>query len=407
MRIRPLTAVLLLEIPACGLAFLQMLIGLHTDEAKYLLNIGYPHPPLLRTIMAWTTQMPLHEFFWRFVFASAVVQSVWVLRDLAAVLPSGRRRALMLAWLLSSSVLLGAGSILLVHVSALFGLLLTVIAIHPKPPRSESAGGIALLWFAAVFCSLPSVLFFPVAWSAFRRMRLSISMTMFLTFAPMALLAVYGLAHPLMLARIAGHAADGIAFSLSDRMIEVFRTWLFAGGILSFVGLWGIVRSGRWSLVFTTSLVLLYIIFSPQNYYAILLTPLLCVGLFFLFCQRSSAGSFIVAHVFSNIVIVMLFLPSIEPLHARFVFNALNARTEEGTVLVDGFFGHDWQYESRRPIRKFSQTLSLEAESAAAFFVCTKVSCEEDVDGDRWQSSPDLPHGVWIRRIKTTTSTPE
>ena len=57
---RRLTFILPLQAWAILLAFVQTLGGgVRTDEAKYLLNIPYPQPPLARWILGWTEALPL------------------------------------------------------------------------------------------------------------------------------------------------------------------------------------------------------------------------------------------------------------------------------------------------------------------------------------------------------------
>ena len=62
--------ILLLEGYAILLAGMQGVAGVRTDEAKYLLNIPYPHPPFARWIIGQTEWMTYQEMFWRIVFAT-------------------------------------------------------------------------------------------------------------------------------------------------------------------------------------------------------------------------------------------------------------------------------------------------------------------------------------------------
>ena len=67
-----------LEVYALALAFLQAMSGVRTDEAKYLLNIPYPHPPAARFVLGLTDGWAYQEIFWRIVFATLLVQAVFL-----------------------------------------------------------------------------------------------------------------------------------------------------------------------------------------------------------------------------------------------------------------------------------------------------------------------------------------
>src|SRR3989338_9501527 len=100
--------IILLEGYALFLALWQQLGGVHTDEAKYLLNIPYPHPPLARGIFHLLDGMPLQDMFWRIVLASLLIQAVWFVWDMACDLKNGERMALSGAWLLCAAIVFQA-----------------------------------------------------------------------------------------------------------------------------------------------------------------------------------------------------------------------------------------------------------------------------------------------------------
>ena len=77
---------------------------------------------------------------------------------------------------------------------------------------------------------------------------------------------------------------------------------------------------------------------------------------------------------------------------------AQNLYQEQGILLIDGPFGHEWQYESTRPIGRFTQTLSSSVELQAQAIVCTKKTCEDDVNVDVWKRLEGAPVEVWVRR---------
>ena len=111
-----------LEAYAVALAVLQSLSGVRTDEAKYLLSIPYPHPPFLRSVMSATEWVPFQEMLWRVLLASLFIHAVWLIWDMVRGLDRQQRIALCGAWLLSGSILLLSGSILLAPVNAVQAL---------------------------------------------------------------------------------------------------------------------------------------------------------------------------------------------------------------------------------------------------------------------------------------------
>ncbi len=394
------TAVLLLEILALALVFLQLQGGVRTDEAKYLLSIPYPHPPLLRSLMAWTSMLPFHEFFWRFFIASLAVQSVWMISDLGDVLSRPRKQCLCAAWLLSSAVLLQGGTIMLSVFSGFFGLIFLWCALHPEVPRRPWL--LACLWMASLFTAYQSILFAPLVLAAFLRSSLSRRTTILLFLLPIILLALYTLSNPLILVSMSHASLQDAPLLIIERMTRIGWIWILSGSlILSVVGTVGVLISNRLDLVATFSLIFGYVVLTSQHYYAILLTPVLIGGTYMLLCRRRlSPGMFIVSEAIAAVTIVFLFWPSPEPTAARSLVHSLGDQHAIGPMIIDGDFGHEWQYESPVPIRRFSQELSAEAEAKASFFVCTKQAgaCDDDVDTEYWEKLSGTPVETWVRK---------
>ena len=151
-----------------------------------------------------------------------------------------------------------------------------------------------------------------------------------------------------------------------------------------------------------------YIILTSASYYAILFTPLLIGGLFLLFCKRRlSPVPFVFAQAICTAIVLFLSAPTFHTMPARAEMNALSPYNFSGTLLIDGFFGHDWQYESNLPVRRFSQELSAEAESKSSVFVCTKpAGCEEDINDELWTRLPNTPLPTWMRKASDSGVTP-
>lgn len=396
--VRTVTYFWLLELLAFSLAVVQMLGGIRTDEAKYLLSIPYPHPPLMRSLMLWTSSLPLHEFLWRFLIASLCVQAVWIIADFGDVLPRVRQRALTIAWLLSSAVLLQAGTISMAVFSALFGLVFLWFALHPDPSRSPSF--LALLWLASLFTGYQSVLFAPLVLSGLLKLQTTRTRALLYFVVPLLLLALYSFTNPLALASMVTVSSQDGSMAILQRFARIGWIWLVGGSaVLSLAGTFGILSSNRLDLVATLGLVAGYIVLTSQHYYAILFTPLFIGGVYILFCRRRLYTSlFLSVEAVCTAVILFLAFPVMTPTPARAVMARLQARGIDGPVLLDGSFGHEWQYESFVPVLRFSSRLSLEAEATAQVFVCTKIACDADVNLEEWTRLPDMPMPTWIRR---------
>lgn len=389
----------LLECYALLLSLVQMAGGVHTDEAKYLLSIPYPHPPLLRSLFASTAILPGHEFFWRFFIASLVVQSVWLLIDLGYVLSPLRRKVLVCSWLLSSAVMLQAGTVMLSVLTGVFGLLCVTLALRPKPIARSSVPLIGCLWFLALFSSYQSVLFLPLLLGVLRSAHVSLRKILLFIGLPLLLLSLYTLTNPMALASMLKVGTQDAAVPLAARLSQVLWICTLAGsGLLTIVGFLGILTSGRMDFLATVFLLVLYIFVSSQTYYAILLTPLLVAGLMILLLRRKISGQLLLPmHLILTAVLVFKAFPDMHPTSARSTMRFLHDHAVTGLVLIDGPFGHEWQYESAGPIGRFTQTLSSSIEEEAQAVVCTKKTCEEDF-GDEWVRMEGASVEIWVRR---------
>ncbi|MSR67239.1 hypothetical protein EXS65_00195 [Candidatus Peribacteria bacterium] len=390
----------LLEFYALALALIRMPGGVHTDEAKYLLSIPYPHPPILRSLFAMLREMPLQEFFIRFLIASALVQAVWLLVDIGYVLSHRRRIVLVLSWLLSSALVLQAGTVMMVSLTALFGLVCAWLALRPQPIRQTSAPLLACLWLFALFSVYQSVLYLPLLIGILRAAQTSYRRMLLFLALPLLLLAMYTLINPLILASMVNVSSQDAVLELGVRLSNVLWISLVAGsGIVTLAGIVGIALSKRIDFIATLFLLSGFIALTSQDYYAILLTPVLCAGVMLLLGKRKISGElFIPLHILSTAVFIFMAFPRTPITPARMTMRYLAEQNIQGFVLIDGPFGHEWQYESiGHSIRRFTQTLSSSIEASAAAIVCTKHTCEEDVSED-WMRMEGAPVEVWIKR---------
>ncbi len=392
--------VIVLELYALLLTFFQLPGGIRTDEAKYLLSIPYPHPPILRTIFSWTAGMPGQEFFWRFLIASLMVQSVWLLWDIGYVLPAQRRLALAAGWLLGTAFIVQSGTIMMAPLTGLFGLVCVWLSLRAKPISRDSAALIGCLWFFGLFSAYQTVLYLPLLIGVLRTAHVSPRRIAVYLGIPLLLLGLYTLSNPLALASILKVSVQDAPMELGVRTWNILFTFLVAGGgILTIVGICGVLLSGRIDLTLTFVLMTVFICLSSQGYYAILLTPLLVAGLFTLLCRRKlSSNLFLPLHACMSVFFVSLALPPFHRTPARATMHYLASKSIAGPVLIAGYFGHEWQYESASQILVYSQELSSVTESKAIAIVCTKKTCEDEINGEMWVRSEGAPVEVWIRK---------
>lgn len=399
---RPLIRILIgLQLLALVLAWLHMPAGLLTDEAKYVLGIPYPHPPVLRTVLALTRSWPGQELFWRIIFATITVHAVWIVWDLAAMLPRGRRLLLCFVWLSAAPVVLQAGTIMLVVPTALLGLVFLRLAADrgDLPPRSLAA--LAWLWLLALGTAYQSVLYAPLAWAAMSRTRSSFFARVLAFCVPMVLLLLWTLANPLAIASMLAVSTQDSVLSPWSRISNILWVWTLAGGAVSAVGLWGVLRVGDASLRWSMALVLLFIAVSGQHYYAILLVPLFLGGVLRLACHRRLLPRFLAwAHAVSTVLLLAQTLPGMMSIdRVRPTVSYLVEQGMKTPLLIAGSFGHQWQYHSPVPVVRYNPALATDIEHASDFLVCTRPrGCEEEIDTEFWTRVAGAPMEAWTRK---------
>ncbi len=403
---RKLVTVLLLQVYAAALAVPALLGGIRTDEAKYLLNIPYPHPPLARTLLETTYGFAWNEVLWRLVFATLMVQAVWLVVRLALRAGPGARVLLAAAWLLSGAVVLQAPTIMMAPLTALGGLVLLWAAARPR-----SAFGCflaAMFWFASVFVAYQSVLFLPVVIAMCLRSGQSKRRTILYAFGPLFALALYTLGNPLALQSIVGLGADKIP--LGDAARGYLWSWLLAGSVFGSVfGSIGTLR-GRPELGVTFLLLSAYMIASYHDYYAVFLAPVFVANIAHLLDMNAGRlrpldNSVTALSVCVGIGCVVAVLASLlvagRANAARDTMKVLAPQIlsidrTDVRMLIVGDFGHEWQYYAPphvREILKYSpQTIAPDADVV----VCWRTCDSKLLEGK--DSVPNVPVESWIRR---------
>lgn len=385
-----------LELLAILLAQCQSLGEVRTDEAKYLLNVPYPHPPLLRWVMSTTESLELQEMLWRVLFATLFIQAVWLVWDMGRRMPLEDRAALCAGWLLSAAVLTQAGTVMLAPVTAVQALVFLWLRSRPEVVR-KLPFAVGLLWLASVFTAFQAVLFLPIVWSALRRSGQSRAVTSLYAFGPVVLLALWSLSNPLALATMVIHRDEGARGDLLIRLVGMGKLWFIGGsGIVSALGTWGVLRSHDRALQLSGLLVLAFVTLSiPFPSYAILWTPVFIGGLQHLFETKGHPHgvSLITLIAAGSAVTTALARPSLEHDAARAVMRAVAPSVGTGTILIQGSFGHQWQYESHAVIRRYKPEFAKDARA----IICLNA-CEPIFNTSGWRRFGGLLVETWVRK---------
>lgn len=386
---RKLIAVLLLEAYAALLTVWQSMLQVRTDEAKYLLNIPYPHPPLVRSILHSLDGYTYQEWFWRFVFASLLIQGVWLAIRLVHDRSLSTKIAVALPWLFCMSMLTQAGTIMMAPLTALEGWVF--LFLYLQNTKRSHTGLIGIFWLVSLFTAYQAVLFFPVVLALLWRQNVSVLRKLLAFCVPVFLLALYTLTNPLVLASLLLHA-DHV--STLTKVWELSSLWLLSGSIvLSIAGLYGMIRERLWFILASLLVVAAYIALARFSYYGILFVPLSMAGFIALVRSQHFSAWFVTAGTLVVTIFLFLWFPvSLHTSTARRTMERVQEEGVTGTVYILGTFGHEWQYESRLPLRRLSAPLFPDAHTVICLEACPTL------DNDpAWRQVSAEPPFLYVR----------
>lgn len=380
-----------LEVLAVTAAFVHQVLGLHTDEAKYLLNIPYPHPPLLRWIMGLTDGWAFQEIFWRIVFATIVIQAVWLVWDMGCSLGLWKRFALCILWLFSVAVLSQAGAVFMAPITAVQALFLCWGPSRPDILKRWSPL-IGFLWLEMLFTAYQGILFFPLVIAALHRSQMPRSRAMAVFLIPIFLLALYTITNPLAIESFGLAGGMSTELSFVDLFGRASKLWLMSGSIiLSVLGVIGMMRGRDLALVSTFLILFAYVVVSFREYYAILFIPLFIAGILafpkYLRHPVLLAG----VHIVLGLLVAYFSSQTID-YSAQIVGAQLRDEGVSGTMLISGSFGHEWQYFLPGPVRRYRSEFLDEAAAAICREPC------ESFDTRTWRMILDGGEPVWVRQ---------
>ena len=393
-----------LQIYAIVLAAFQMRAGVRTDEAKYLLDIPYPHPPVGRFLFHLTESWSMQEAFLRVVLATLLVQAVWLVWSMGKPLPIRDRVAVCGVWLLSAGFVYQAGTLMMVSLTALQGLVLVWLYLRRDIDVTRFVASLSMFWMVALFTAFQAMLYLPLVIALIARSRIPLRLRIFCIVAPIVLVLVYIAGHPLLAASFVLVRGDNAGVSVAVRLLQVFIVWGIAGSVWgSILGIAGILSRRPGALFWTLFLLSAYILVSGHEYYAILFLPIFLAGLTLFLRRIPIPPSIVLTPIFIGTLLFFTQLrPPSVPVPARSVMQAIESRAASGTVLIAGPFGHEWQYESSLDIRRYRPEFMKDAGSVVCMEECPeKLKTQQHPSagaGLRWIMMRGLPVEVWVKR---------
>jgi hypothetical protein len=387
---RRLKIALWLECYALLLAVMQEHNGVRTDEAKYLLDIPYPHPPLARWFFSLFDGFAWQEFFVRALVATLLVQAVWIAWDMARSLRPSGKIAVAVLWLGSAAFVLQAGTAMMAPLTALQALVFLWILSLPKE-RLPGAPAVGFLWLATLFTALQGVLLAPLAIAALRINGTPVRGRLWYIGAPLVLVGLYVLGNPLIAASLLIQSGKDAGDPMVVRAAGLLWILVLAGsGVGAFVGVLGIALKKHVWITASFLLVLAYVFVGRFDYYAILFLPFFVTGTKHLLRRMPRVAiPMAVGVVLGTAAILASWMPLLSD---RSLARETLERAGTGTILVRGSMGHEWQYEasSGQDVRPYAEALAPDAKAVVCFTECDDL--EED-----WISLSSV-RGLWLPR---------
>lgn len=381
-----------------ALALLQWTVGgVRTDEAKYLLNIPYPQPPVMRFILSLTENIPHQDLLWRILFALILVGAVSLVWETTKGSSGTARLFLSGAWLISAAVALQIGTIMMAPLTAVQALAIIAVAFTKKPKELSPAFLFlfGLFWFASLFTAYQIVLFLPLVLAIYLRSAVPRRQQAMYVFGPVVLVFVYALTNPFILGSFINAGSENLDIPLHLWLWFLLREWITGGSlVLSILGAAGLILHRRWELLLSFLLVSAFVFLSFRDYYDIYFTPLWIAGAALLFRAHPPHDGWLpwlLVPLTAVTILTGVLLPPIIPLGpAREVMVLLQERHATGAILISGSFGHQWQYESRFPVRRYDPAFISGAQAAICLNPCEKI---ERLRFEKIREEPE----VWAR----------
>lgn len=386
---RRLITIIGLELYALALAAAQLMNGVRTDEAKYLLNIPYPHPPLARWLLGLFDGWAFQEHAARIVLATLMVQAVWIVWDMGRALKLPARLSVCILWLGSAAFVLQAGTVMMAPITALQALIFLWLLSLPKE-RLPGTVTIAFLWLVALFTALQGVLLAPLTIAVLRLRGTPWKVCIWYIGAPLVLVGLYALGNPLILASVGLQTGKDAADTFLTRGGGLLWVLVLAGsGIGTVIGVIGLILKRHWFILASFVLVALYVFVGRYDYYAILFLPFFITGAKHLYRRMPFVA--VPATVLLVVCTALLLTHHVPLLMHRSPARDTLKQLGSGVFLLKGSFGHEWQYEAAldQELRRYARGLEDDADAVVCFEQCGDLE-------PRWISLSSV-RGVWLK----------
>ena len=396
-----------LELYALLLTGMHLFAGVKTDEAKYLLNIPYPHPPFARFILSSTEWIPMQELLWRFIFATLMVQAVWLVLDMARRMSVEKKITLAGLWLFSGSVVFQAGTIMMAPLTALQGLVFLWLLLKNEEDAlftTTFPGWITLFWIISLFTAYQAILYTPLVWMIFWRMKRPLWQKSAFLIVPTLLVLLYIATNPLAAASFINAGGQNVVHSIGERLVMIVGSLLRSGGwVLSVVGVCGLLHvcvdrtspfavKNAYALMGSFLLVCAFLFVSFRLYYAALFVPLLIAGVACSSIALKKPALLLALQVIAAVILWAQTPLQFYPPLSRVVMQTVNELPQDGALLMAGGFGHDWQYESDVPVLRYRSALLSQAKAVVCLDPCP------DMNTSVFYRLWNVPVEAWVRR---------
>lgn len=390
---RRLKTVLWLECYALVLAVVQEFNGVRTDEAKYLLDIPYPHPPLARWLFSLLDGFAWQEFFVRAFMATLMVQAVWIAWDMARSLRTSGKIAVAVLWLCSAAFVLQAGTVMMAPLTALQALVFLWMLSLPRE-RLPGMPAMGFLWLATLFTALQGVLLAPLVFAALRLRGASWQRVALYLVVPLALVGLYALGNPLVAASVLLQSGKDAGQSFADRALGLGWILVLAGsGVGTLIGIVGLVRKRHPWILFSFVLIATYVFLGRHEYYAVLFLPFFVTGTKHLLRPYPRVAVPMAVGLVACTVAVLARVPLVTRHPAEAAFAFILEKVPPGITVLRGDFGHEWQYEFTSGHRVMRDTGTLPA--GVTSYVCAD-GCDRP-DGSGWMLEEAGSYRVWAK----------
>ena len=172
--------------------------------------------------------------------------------------------------------------------------------------------------------------------------------------APVGLVILYIAGNPLAAASFVSAGGQNTAVPFGQLLHMVGTSWLTAGSVvLSILGTMGIFKQRDWPMLGSFILTALFLLTSFRPYYGILFVPLFIVGCIYMVNDLQKPMQLVVLQLIALCVFGAQHVSGLPIYSERATLQQIHASGKYESIAILGSFGHQWQYESTVPVRRY------------------------------------------------------